>query len=281
MNFWKAILLTLLYITVTAPLFLIFIAVKHLFTFENEKYEYFLHIAPDISAAIGIYGLWHFYVRKKTDFKEEKNQNLNFALLFAILLIFIGIYFSERPFINFYNDFIIKKTYHHTIWTWEEISQPFIIAQLISALIIAPIFEEIFFRKFIFSKLLQKNSLLSALLISSLCFSLIHLPNYRQMITTFYWGIIVAYIFYRTKNLIYPIIFHFLWNLNHYFLKFFGKNYYDYMEGIKYETLFWGITFLGIISLLFGIYILQEKTENQKKYYSTKEIFKENPPENL
>lgn len=272
----------MLYISVSAPLLLIFVAVKHFFAVENEEYEHFLHIAPEMSGVIGLYGLWHFYVRKKTDFKEEKTKKLNVALLFATLFIFIGIYFSERPFINFYNDFIIKKPYNHKIWTWEEISQPVIIVQLISALIVAPIFEEIFFRKFIFSKLLQKNSLLGALLISSLCFSLIHLPNYRQMITTFYWGIIVAYIFYRTQNLIYPIILHFLWNLNFYILKFFGKNYYDFMEGIKYETLFWGISILGIISFLSGIYILQEKTKNQKKLYPTKEIFKnKNPPENL
>ncbi|MDX1373252.1 MAG: CPBP family intramembrane glutamic endopeptidase, partial [Nitrososphaeraceae archaeon] len=50
-----------------------------------------------------------------------------------------------------------------------------------SAILVSPVLEELFFRKFLFTGLLRKYSQTSSIIISSLCFSLIHLPQFHNL----------------------------------------------------------------------------------------------------
>jgi len=83
---------------------------------------------------------------------------------------------------------------------------------LIATAITLPIAEELFFRRGILNLLATKMNLIVSILISSILFSAIHLPNYNQCVTTFIGGCILAFLSTKFSKLLYPILFHIGWN---------------------------------------------------------------------
>jgi len=128
-----------------------------------------------------------------------------------------------------------------------------ILYKAISAVIFAPIFEEFFFRKYMFSELLKKHSPSVSILISSILFSLIHLPSYRNLIPTFVFGVISSLIYMKTKNIFYPIILHFLSNLSWLLLGIYGEQYYTWTFKLNFNTTYWMLFGLGIILIMLGL----------------------------
>ena len=83
---------------------------------------------------------------------------------------------------------------------------------VVSAVICAPIFEELIFR-FGFVGLLKKNSGMPfTLIFTTLIFSLVHLYNIQNTGNVFLGTILAAYVYYRTGNLLYTIFEHALHN---------------------------------------------------------------------
>ena len=83
---------------------------------------------------------------------------------------------------------------------------------ILSVCIVAPIFEEIFFRGAIEGYLLRKwRNPRWAILVSALIFGLIHM-NPAQMLFAFLFGIILGELYYRTGSLLPSIILHFINN---------------------------------------------------------------------
>ena len=83
---------------------------------------------------------------------------------------------------------------------------------ILSVCLVAPIFEEIFFRGAIEGYLLRKwRNPRWAILVSALIFGLIHM-NPAQMLFAFLFGIILGELYYRTGSLLPSIILHFINN---------------------------------------------------------------------
>jgi membrane protease YdiL (CAAX protease family) len=86
---------------------------------------------------------------------------------------------------------------------------------ILSICIIGPIFEEIIFRGWMFSKIAQtKLGSVGALLITTLIFTLLH-SQYEQVLTYFVigsLGFLLGFIRYRINNISYTIIAHMLFN---------------------------------------------------------------------
>ena len=261
MNIWKALLWTLIFQASSIPLILFFYSFKYVLGIENENLDYFLNFGSFISLLFGYFIIWWFLVRKNVDFTFEQKDKPNYSLFLIISLIFIGLYFSERPFINLYNDLFYNKKIEHKNWPWKEILKTFTIIDTIQGVLVAPIFEELFFRKFIFSKMLKKYKVWNSIIFSSLCFALIHLPNYRQAIGSFIFGIIACYIFYKTRNIYYSIFLHFIYNFSYYFLKYFGADFHNYFISIKYNLAYWLIVTLGITFLIGGLKLFNKYTK--------------------
>lgn len=81
----------------------------------------------------------------------------------------------------------------------------------IATTVIAPIFEEIFFRGFLFKGFRQKYGWKIALILSALIFSLFH-GQVATLLPTFLLGALFAYMHQRTGSIIPSIIMHFLVN---------------------------------------------------------------------
>lgn len=78
---------------------------------------------------------------------------------------------------------------------------------LISSSIIGPILEELLFRGIVFNELKTFNSLITAYFLSVIIFALFH-EKPSQILYSFIFGLILNFIYIKTNNLIYPIIFH-------------------------------------------------------------------------
>ncbi len=81
----------------------------------------------------------------------------------------------------------------------------------ISVLIFAPIMEELFYRGIIFQKLAIQKSTAKALVVSALIFTIVHFRY--DVISLFAIGVTLAILYLKTKQIIVPIICHFLYNL--------------------------------------------------------------------
>lgn len=80
----------------------------------------------------------------------------------------------------------------------------------IIAVVLAPIFEEIFFRGYLLNKWAEKHKQTSAVFWSSFVFMIIHIPS--LFIPQLLLGIFVAIVYMKTKKLIYPMFAHAFYN---------------------------------------------------------------------
>ncbi|EPZ58539.1 CAAX protease self-immunity family protein [[Clostridium] sordellii ATCC 9714] len=85
-------------------------------------------------------------------------------------------------------------------------------SQLILAIVLIPIYEEIFFRHVIFGYLREKYNLIGAVIGQALVFGLVH-GNIVQGIYTFILGIALALIYVYSESLVGSIIVHITFNL--------------------------------------------------------------------
>lgn len=79
-------------------------------------------------------------------------------------------------------------------------------------IIVAPIFEETFFRGLIFNKLIDKSNITIAVILQALIFGVFH-GNVIQFLYTFLLGILLGFIVYKTGSLMASIIAHMSFNL--------------------------------------------------------------------
>lgn len=77
--------------------------------------------------------------------------------------------------------------------------------------IIAPILEEIIFRKIIFGTLYKRTNFIIAALLSAFVFALVH-GDFSHILTYTAMGLVFAFLYVKTKRIIVPIITHMAMN---------------------------------------------------------------------
>jgi uncharacterized protein len=87
-----------------------------------------------------------------------------------------------------------------------------ILIAFISAAIISPLYEEIFYRGFLYRWLRTRIGFTGALLLSSLIFTIIHIPTYNVMPVNFFRGILFALAYERTNSIWPSVLIHGLTN---------------------------------------------------------------------
>lgn len=89
---------------------------------------------------------------------------------------------------------------------------------LISQVLLAPLTEEVFFRRFLYVKILSETNMAAALIITSIAFSFVHMPkNFAIGFLYFLCGMILCGIYATRKNLFPSFFAHALANLAFYF----------------------------------------------------------------
>ena len=254
MKIIKAILLTALLLTIQAILeFGLIVLDKYTNFIKKGTEEHIIGIAYILMWTSFIV-VAYFFWKPRPNLKSELNiKQLDFTLIPYLLIIVIGLGFATQPIVDFNRiiDFYLNsETKPH--YQFSGFSAYFIYFR-ISSILIAPVFEELFFRKFLFSKLLEKNKIWIAILISSLCFSAIHYPTPNNLIPTFIYGVIACIIYMKTKNIVYLIVIHFLNNLCPMLYSIFANPFFDWLYGLNYDFMYWALFVFGILTTILGV----------------------------
>ena len=141
--------------------------------------------------------------RRDTSVKE----NLKFFEFIKIVIGIVGVMFIGSLVSGFVTDSINAQLGIVVEDTTSEVVQSLSIWTVILIfVIIGPIFEELIFRK-VFIDTIGKYNIRLAIFISGASFALFH-GNITQAIYTFAGGLILAWVYAKTKNFIYPVLLH-------------------------------------------------------------------------
>lgn len=120
------------------------------------------------------------------------------------------------------------------------------IIKFIQGVILAPVFEEIFFRGILLQQFLKRYSPPKAILLSGLLFVFIHcrLLDAGDLIV---YGIIFGYVFYKTNSIVASILVHSMGNL----ISQVTKNYVTPINDSSLLNLFFILSVCGLVIYLF------------------------------
>jgi membrane protease YdiL (CAAX protease family) len=248
MTVLKAILLTLFLVFVFSLTQVGFGLIFH----KTELIPEYLHrhygITIGFSFLIGYLVTFKIFWKSKWNIKKSLSlNNFDFRLVPYLILIVIGLQFLDRPFWDLERiwNYLKYSEFETDISSFSGFT-PTLLYNSITILIISPILEELFFRKFLLNKLLEKNSQIIAIIISSLCFAIIHIETPLNLVPTFIFGIISGLIFVKTKKIIYSIILHFLVNLMVQTLYVFDFSFDRWLLTLDFNFTYWIMFLIGI-----------------------------------
>lgn len=174
---------------------------------------------------IGIAIIDNLKTKDKINIKNKinfKNININFLLRMLFLSFFLRILIEQMTLL-----FNVNQTTVIGPTNVFEIAMDFL-----ATCILGPIFEEIIIRFGLYEKLSKKMNVFLAMIITSLVFAFIHWYNIYDFIFLLIVSLIWNYSYYKTNNLLYPIILHFIHNVYALTSNFISNNNFYIFLGI-------------------------------------------------
>ncbi len=211
----KAILATLFYI-IGMELIGSWSYIAEAIEFENYyKYYYLIQGALQLIAVL----LFIYFIKNRTLKNLIKKTHYKWYL-FALILG-ISFVFMQTPLKWIYN--LLFGTEYQIAYRFDGLPK-FKSINFISAILLIPIGEELFFREYIQNNLQKKTSEFVAILLASLLFASIHSPysnlilesskqDWHLFYLTIFGGIISGTLYFKSKSIGPSIIFHMFWNL--------------------------------------------------------------------
>ncbi|PKB44939.1 CAAX prenyl protease-like protein [Cellulophaga sp. RHA19] len=255
MKITKAILLTLLVTVVYyIPQVILALLVKYT-NWDINLFNPMFDIVLSLSAVMAYLFVFYLFWKPKPHYSHILEINgLNYNLIPYLIISAIGLGFVGQPFWDYNRliEYFQNSSFEPITRSYGELYFEYGYTML-STLIIAPIFEELFYRKFLFSKLLEKYQLYLAIFISSLCFSAIHFETPGNLIPSFLFGITSCLIFFKTKKISYSILLHFINNLLVTLINTsYGELFFNWLDGLKYDVFYWTLFVFGILITILG-----------------------------
>lgn len=257
MNYFRAFLIILFLFVIQIVLEFGFLGIfdSSFREYINIEFLTIYYIFIGITSLLTTYliGIKLFKIKLNLNNLKSKLTSLNLKIFLYLIIVIIGLKLVNRPFLDI-KYFGMKLGYFAIEpYKFSELTLTTIITRMILYLIIAPIFEEIIFRKYILTKLLKRYSIFISIVISSIYFSLFHLPSYLSLMPTLIFGIIACIVYIKTRNIIYPIFLHFLYNLYELNLQLNGKHYYEWIHNLNFNLTYWILFAIGLVITSFGI----------------------------
>lgn len=228
---------------------------KFIFRVDFMQKPWFLMLSNAVVFCLMIAAFDFLMVRPKTG----KKLNFNFSptnfytylLIFPLMLgmMFIGEFVTSQipttgPFFGDYYEFFENLMSNL-------VDDP--IVMIITAVIMAPIFEEIIFRGIIQKGLMNKGvEPWKAILLSSILFGIIH-ANPWQFVGATLLGFVLGLVYYKTKSLLLPMLLHGFNNLCSSVLIFYTKteSFAEAFKVSEYTILAIGIVLFSLFHYLF------------------------------
>lgn len=253
---WKGILYSVItlafyYIIIEGiKLLTVFILTRDFFSFINDTYLLFL----DTLFYIILISLAIFFVKKSKKIYYI-NTKIKANIIFQIFALAIFIRLMEDPILRI--DIILGLEDFPLIKNQNETHLLELFSSILSTVILGPIFEELLFRRIILNYFIHKY-LIFGIFISSLLFTLIHVKfpfiNYTTFVNLFVFGVIASIIYLR-KGLFYSILFHVSCNVIWVILNLFNIDYWNILQKLNFGFLYWFISVISLVFVLYYIYI--------------------------
>lgn len=138
------------------------------------------------------------------------NIRMNWRMFFALIVLSIGFYVIKHP-IYFFDSLVNyggSTDLHFTIN-----NQQLNWSVIVTMVILTPIFEELLFRGYIFTRLRKEFNIVTAITINCILFSLVHLPDVSAAVNALLLGVISCLLMIWTRTIVLPILLHFSVNL--------------------------------------------------------------------
>jgi len=232
---------------------------------ENLQYKDWFFMLTNAAGFLTAIVFFDFFIVRRT---TGKKLNFNFSPtnFYTYLLIFpmmIGMMFISEfitsqipttgPFFGKYYEFFSRLMDQLTL-------NP--VVMIITAVICAPIFEEIIFRGIIQKGLMNKGvKPWKAIVFASIIFGLVH-GNPWQLVGAVLLGCVLGLVYYKTKSLLLPMLLHGFNNLCSTILIIYTKNE-SFSDAFKISE--WMILAIGIVLFSLFYYLF---TRKYKVHYS-------------
>lgn len=179
------------------------------------KYYFFIQGALQTLAVL----IFIYFARRRTFKRLIEKTDIKWY--FIALTLGLGFVYLQSPLKWIYN--LLFGTDYFINYDLDGLSSLWNIRQ-VSSVILIPIGEELFFRRFLQDRLQKNINYLLAIFIASLMFAMIHSPyinllfdDYNQTwhltYLTFFGGLLSGLLYYKSKSIGPSIIFHIFWNL--------------------------------------------------------------------
>ncbi|MBJ6367668.1 CPBP family intramembrane glutamic endopeptidase [Snuella sedimenti] len=252
MNSTKAILLTLLLIIIT---FLVFLGNEFLIQkieLTKIKPDSYRILSPLIVLISSHLTIFYFFWKPRLNIMNALNlSKYNPNIYLYIPIIAIGILLLNKPFM----DLTIHLNFLPNMDNLGNTNNKHMLTLVngIYIILMTPIFEELFFRRFLLEKLLKTNSIYKALFVSSLCFSFVHFITPYNIIPTFIAGLALGFVYIKTRKIGYSILLHILVNGVINIVPISGVSYESLFSDSQYNLTYWLFFIIGCFLTYIGL----------------------------
>lgn len=247
MSITKAFLYTILIVIIYCLITVIIIIPTKYFIGTPDDFTHIYGILKIISTVGAFLIIYFFFWKPKFNIKKAlKFKYYNPKVYLCLPIIAFGLILIDKPFWDFN---LLLNYYQHSLDYKKPtfiFNQSAFVYSVISTLLIGPLIEELFFRKLVLGKLAERYHPSTALIISSSCFSLIHIETPNNLIPAFIGGIVLGIIYIKTKKIGYSIILHFI--INAMIITFNNSEIIDvfWFYGYNFDLTYWLMFLFGI-----------------------------------
>jgi len=257
------ILLTGLFV---GTMFISFINVLWMFVFKiSLQYKDWFFMLTNAAGFLTAIAFFDFFIvrpstKKKLNFNFSPTNFYTYLLIFPLMtgMMFIAEFITAQipttgPFFGDYYEFFNQLMNQLT-------DNP--VVMIITAVIMAPIFEEIIFRGIIQKGLMNKGvKPWKAIIFTSIIFGIVH-ANPWQFVGAVLLGCVLGIVYYKTKSLLLPMLLHGFNNLCSTLLITYTKNE-SFADAFKVPE--WALLIIGIVLFSLFYYLFMKK---YKVHYS-------------
>lgn len=262
---------------------LIVSSILAIFSFSSTEISTFFkgdigYLVTSLFQFLGFICVFVYYTHKTTLKKQCFASKVK--PLTALIFIMLGIVsmFALTTFINYYCLTLNLFNKPTATFSYELDNLKTYLISLISLALLPAIGEELIFRGIILNSLKTKSKLF-AVIVSSLLFTLIHF-NLSQLFYPFLFGILLAFACLKSKNIVLPMLIHFINNAINLTIQYLSNNGTFKPSTLNLIFMIVGaILFLGLLAYLFIISYKEDKLTEQaenKESPQTKPSISEN-----
>ena len=261
---WLLVIVTISFIYMFLQFLCSYIIIEFSLLTQKEwitEIQYFLFRLFFGVLIVALFCLISLRDRKETNWVPSTINDISFGHIILLCLLFL-IAVNPKLFFSISSEFpeaSIFSNFH--VLNWD-------LLNILSLIIIVPIYEELIFRGLLLKKMSQSfNNNAIPIIFSAFSFSLIHysFDTLIPILNAFLFGLICGFLYIRSGKLFYPILFHVLHNLFvamelDLILFSLGRN-----DSLVYKLIYWSLISVSICFLLFTIYKLNRKLIYEKE----------------